>query len=604
MLVAVLYMLWGAPAVFADKDPSVAWQVETRTLQVGEPLDVLLVLTNTDEPEAPPQPEVEGGALAFVGGPRRSDFTQIVNGRRSHERTLTYVYRVVGQKPGTLTLPQVQVAAGRKTVSAEPIQLTITELPPQAENPAENLVFIEIEADRTRAYLGQTVSATLRIGIRKLERGGAPLDDRDTLVEYVTSHGKFDLSVFAGTSARRTERTLTDAQGERHEYIVLVLEKSIRAEETGTLTLGPVTAFVDYPLNARLVRGFFARPELEASQTRRVSARAEAVTVEIKSPPLEGQPAGYGGAIGAYTMDVTVRPAEVELNQPLTLSVVIRGAPIEGVQGPELGAHPELSSRFEFRQTGQAGELTGDGKVFRQAIFPRQEGRQTIPPIRWSYFDVDKESYVTLESAPIEINVLPATGAPLELLPAKSDELMLKSGEPALKALTEGLAANVTDPGLLLANSSLQLGWATAGGFALPPLVAMVVVTVQRRRRRLIDNRALARRSRARRIAEEKLRRLAGDSPPAARAALAADALIGFVADCFDLPAGAMTAAEVALALETRGGSEALVGGVREFLGACDAASYAGSGTAAVAVDAQASDSMRAWMREIESLAP
>ncbi len=602
MLVAVLYMLWVAPAVLADKDPSIAWQVETRTLQVGEPLDVLLVLTNTDEPEAPPQPEVEGGALAFVGGPRRADFTQITNGRRSHERTLTYVYRVVGQKPGILTLPQVQVAAGRKTVSAEAVTLTITEPPPQAENPAENLVFIEIEADRTRAYLGQTVNATLRIGVRKLERGGATLDDRDTLIEYITGHGKFDLSVFAGTSARRTERTLADAQGVRHEYIVLVLEKSIRAEEAGTLTLGPVTAFVDYPVNARLVRDFFARPELEASQTRRVTARGEAVTVEIKSAPLEGQPAGYGGAIGAYTLDVSAKPVEVELNQPITLSVVIRGAPIEGVQGPELSASPELSSRFEFRQTERAGELTGDGKAFRQAIFPRQEGRQTIPPIRWSYFDADKESYVTLESAPIEINVLPASAAPLELVPAKSDELMLKSSEPALKALAEGLAANVTDPSLLLANSSLQLGWAAAGGFALPLLAAMAVVTVQRRRRRLIDDRALARRSRARRSAEEKLRRLSGDSSPSAGAALAADALIGFVADCFNLPAGAMTAAEVALALETRGASEALVAGVREFLGACDAASYAGAGAAGV--DAKAADSVRAWMREIESLSP
>ncbi|MCG3130791.1 MAG: hypothetical protein FLDDKLPJ_01564 [Phycisphaerae bacterium] len=553
----------------------VRWDAPVTTAQVGEPIDLRLVFTNTDDPATPEIPPIDGGELRLVGGPSRSEVVQLIGGRRSREVTYTLVYRFVGAKAGTITIPALKLQAGSREHRTEPLALTITDPPPQSDHPGDRLVYTEIEVDRTRVYLTQMITARLRLGVRKIERGGGVLDDRGTLLKYIGAHGKFDLSIFAGEKQRLTQRVLKDSAGREHTYDVVVFEKVIRAEEEGELRIGPVSAFVEYPTQAQLRRTFFDY-ELEATRTERVSARSEAVTVAVAAPPREGRPAEFNGAIGVYTFTASAVPTEVEAGQPITLSLAIGGQPIEGVLGPDLEEQTDLAGRFEFSHDDLVGEITPQGKVFRAAVFPRQPGRQTIPSLRWAYFDPDRETYVTCATEPIEVNVLPASSRPNRLSSSAPPSAAHESAPraTALTVVAGGLAANVADPALLLADQDLSGGGALVAALAAPPALLIVLGVVARRRRMLRESPGLARRSRARRHAVEVMSAAAKAPTAPARAGMIGAALAGYLADRFDLPVGQVTSEDARRALERFAAPPALTQRVRDLLSACEAARF------------------------------
>lgn len=576
-------------ALLPAEKGEVRWEAQVTTAQVGEPIDLRLVFTNTDDPETPEIPPIDGGELRLVGGPSRSEVVQVLGGRRSREVTYALVYRFVGAKSGTITIPELKLQAGSREYRTEPLALTITNPPPQSENPGDRLVYTEIEVDRTRVYLTQMITARLRLGVRKIERGGGALDDRGTLLKYIGAHGKFDLSIFAGEKQRLTQRVLKDSAGREHTYDVVVFEKVIRAEEEGELWIGPVSAFVDYPTQAQLRRTFFDY-ELEATRTERVSARSEAVAVQIVAPPREGRPTEFNGAIGAYTFTASAVPTEVEAGQPITLSLMISGQPIEGVLGPDLEQQTDLAGRFEFSHDDLAGEITPQGKVFRVAVFPRQPGRQTIPSLRWAYFDPDRETYVTCATEPIEIDVLPASSRPDRLAsgPPAGDASESASRATGLTVVAGGLAANVADPALLLADQELSGGGVLIAALAAPPALLMMLGVVARRRRMLRESPGLVRRSRARRRAAETLSAATRASTAQARASVIGAALAGYLADRFDLPAGQVTSEDARRTLERIAAPPVLTQRVCDLLSACEAARFSPAAEVVRDIDASA----------------
>jgi hypothetical protein len=100
---------------------------------------------------------------------------------------------------------------------------------------------------------------------------------------------------------------------------------------------------------------------------------------------------------------------ELKAGEALTLSVSVSGrGHLNTVTAPDL---PE-SRDFRYYDTASSYSLTkhqdvvGGKKVFTTVMIPRAEGRQVIPPVKFSFFDPGTKSYHTAETRPIEINVL------------------------------------------------------------------------------------------------------------------------------------------------------------------------------------------------------
>ena len=566
--------------------------LESRTLDVGESIDAQLVCTNTGQPELP-QMVIPDGLELQVTNPTPSRFQQmsIVNGRRTEKTTFTYSLRLTGRKPGLHTLGPITVAADGSTYQTAPIQINVKPSSAAHQPDADKLVFVNVSVEPTSLFVTESFEASLVIGIRKVVIEGRVIE-LDNLLQFVDA-GASDLSVF-GTRFTPSEKRMTSSEGMRHDYVLFRTTKEIRAEEVGRFRVGPVFIKVNYPTALR--RGFFGG--YEASRSQKVTARADAIEVEVNGPPAEGRPADFTGAIGQYSLQVSAKPTQVEQGRPVTLAVSIGGSPLEGVLGPSLIKHAELLSRFDFASEDPTGDIEGRVKVFRRAIFPKQPGEQTIPSISWSYFDPRAQEYVTLRSEPIRLQV---EASEMGSSAATFADGSAEDREPGkLTVVRGGISPIYVDAPLLLVRHDFE--WSLAKGLTIgvaPPLIWLATFVGARRSRRFRKDPGLLRRKKARQAAFTRIRStIQRENDPQVLHDLAA-AFTRYVSERFDLPPGAMTPADVRRLLSNHGAKASLINEVVEFLEGCEASRYA-PGLRNGGTPSDAASRVRRWIDEVE----
>lgn len=573
------------PAQTAER--SVELKLERRTLEVGEISEGQILCVNTPAPQ-PPQAEVPDGLSVQLlsDTPSVSRFSSRVSNQVSERVTYSYGFRITALKAGTYTLGPFRMQAEGETLETDVVTLLVRPPREDLRADADRLIFADMSVTPTSLYVTESFMAKLRIGIRKVEYRGSYLNMN--VFREVLDQRSSQFSIFPGGEEAVQEQWLTDSNGERHRYDILTITKQVRADEVGTITVGPVFLKANYPTG--FTRDLFGRLEVTSSQSE--TARVDAVAVTVKAPPLEGRPPSYTGAIGRFNMNVSAAPTRVEVGQPITLTIAISGEPLTGVAGPNLTAQSELDARFDFTAEELVGDVERGAKVFRRAIFPQQEGEQTIPPIAWSYFDTQAEQYHTLTSEPIPIIVDPPSGGPLALPDTAANGT-------SLTLLAGGLSPNYTDTDALLAHQAVLPGGVTVGALIAAPAVYAGVAVVAWRRRRLGGDAALLRRRRAARRALRLLEDGDG-SDPAARVEAASRALAAYLSDRFDLAPGQRTPQDVYTALCAGGASPALADEIQAFLAESQAVRY-GPGSVEATPDAAAAR-VRHWIRQMERL--
>lgn len=568
VLVQILAVLALVGSAYAQR---VELQIEAKTIEEGDTVEMTLICSNTGDPETPKFEVPEGLQLRYVNTkPNSSSMVSIVNGRRTDTTTHTYSLRLTGLKAGSYVIPAATFQAGGATYQTQPVSIVVTKTASDAKKDGDRLVFARIAAQPTSLYVTQTIDATLTLGIRKFERDGQPVE-LGNLLQLVDANGS-ELSVF-GTRFSPSELTLLDSQGNRHEYLIYRQSKEIRADQVGKMRIGPVSFKVNYPVSLR--RSIFGGQEV--AQSRREIARSPAVEIEVKGPPDEGKPFDFSGAIGNYEFKVSAKPERVEQGQPVTLTMAIKGDPLDGVAGPDLKRFPELAARFDFSAEESPGEKEGNTKVFRRAIFPRREGEQAIPPISWSYFDPDAHQYVSVTSDPIPIVVDPATSLHAD----GGTEMDAANGATKLTRTGGGITPNEVRAARALINHDVGLQPALIGAVLVcPPALCLCVMLVTWRGAKLRSDANFLRRRGALRRATSRIREAAAESSKLSQTNLLAEAVTGYIADRFGLPPGAMTSAEAEGIIVERTGNREVAAKAAAFLSSCDAARFAGGASA------------------------
>ncbi|MFQ5463816.1 MAG: BatD family protein [Phycisphaerae bacterium] len=568
------------------QDVGVELIVPSRTLELGESVDVDLVCRNMDRPDTPAAVVPDGLELQLLN-PNPSSSIRIVNGHKSSK--YTYTLLLTAKAVGTHVLGEITVEAGGRTYHTEPIRFVVKETPATG-NRGDRYLFAELQVQPRTLYVTQNLTATLTIGIREVVIDGRRynLD----LLRDVLDVRRSKLSVFANGRATQSTITLPDSTGRSHRYRVYKVSMPIRAETVGPLEIGPIFLKANYPTS---IRQSFFRPEIQ--RVRSEIARAPQIVVDVQGPPEAGRPDSYTGAIGRFQMLVSARPTAVELGKPITLTVSISGDGLDGVAGPNLSANAELASRFDFSSEELIGDVSGRRKVFRIAVFPKQDGPQSIPPIEWSYFDPDRETYQTITSTPISIQVHPASNSATEF--TLGDAAPTEHQPTHLKVLSGGLSPNYIDVDELLANRQFALSHAWITALGAPPVCwAVIALLVWRHRRARADTGWARRRGAARRLNADLREAMRRADEHEQWAALGA-AMQRYLADRFNLPPGEITPPDAQYLLSTKNGTQAIAEGVGQFLERCGAMRFAPGEGASRSVD-EAVSQMKDWVRIIE----
>lgn len=496
----------------------------------------------------PEMPEVPG--LQISPQPvYRSLQTSIVNGNTSTIKIRGY--NAVAVETGSITIPPIGMRIGDEIEISQPVTITIL---PKRQRASEgrrgadgvplaldDVLQLTVDVDKYDAYQGEPIRVTFTLWAM----GGSQVRQYNS--EFPETTGFYAIP----REPQQMDNGVNTPRDGR-QYTAVHWEQTVYPTKTGELEIGPW-----------IWHGVLVPPDM--SRTRNMNLVTD--PVEITVSPLPNPPQGFGGAVGQF--DVTARKSAANpirgVPFDLTVSIVGRGNP-DGVQAPPL---PEVDWAYVAEPERQPGQdpRTGDDLVertFKYSITPIEDGTQEMPGIQFCYFDPELEDFVVAETDALEWNIRPSTEAETHVVVDGG-----KTRETGVEVLGRDILPIATNPNSL--KRRISLVWVVPPVMVVPPLAYAGLGFFVRRRRRLDGDTRYARAHRATRLAH---RRLAGIHELPDPVDGLYKALVGYVADVFNVQESGMTSADVENQLKEHQIADDITSAIIRILKTCERARY------------------------------
>lgn len=373
-------------------------KVSKNSLGINERLRIEFTM-NADGDNFQP-PNFESCGFRVVGGPSQSVSQSWVNGRSSFNKS--YIYILLPTQKGALTIRQASIEINGQIYKTSPLKINVTnavELPKDPnEMPAisasDNL-YLVADISKTNPYLNEPITVVYKlyfsynIGITNWKELNKPKyndfwSQNIDIKELKAEDGMF--------------------KGERYRYVVL-RKTVLYPQKSGKLEIEPLSLDIDcqVPTNRRNFWG----QALMTADSKRVSAGSKVITV--KPLPEKGKPEDFTGAVGRFNFVVNPSKTTLKNGESLDLNISVAGTgnlKLFTLPKPEVPTALEMYDPVHDENvttplTGMTGKIAD-----KYTIIPQFKGNYQIKPLRFTYFDLNTNSYKTLTSQPITINVL------------------------------------------------------------------------------------------------------------------------------------------------------------------------------------------------------
>lgn len=579
--------------------PEIIVETDRQQIYEGESIVYRVTLNHVDNPTAPELDGFDAFRIESLGEQSmNSQQVTIINGRRSEiiRRGRQYNYRLTPLTSGTVLIPAPTAVVDGKTLTGREVAVEV--IPPQQQS----IVLLEMSVDRESVYPMQPFTVSLKMLVRELpgelssrdplsvqpsppKLQAAWLDDdgipnglkvreswreilepivsrggRGVQINNIGSQSAFSLFGREATTfmPRKQSVKRTHEDGEVISYVEYTLQRTLIPERIGRYDLGNTTVKGTFATDIR--NGRLAGED--------VFAVSESISIEVKDVPLENRPDSYIGAVGVFEVSSQLVPEQASVGDPMTLTVSLTGT------GTLLDARaPRVDQLLQpgFRTYEATEETTEDAKRFTYSLRPLTTEVSAVPAIPVSWFDVEREQYVTAQTNPIPVVISSA-----EHLAAA--DIVAGNAAPATTELTataNGLFANHSN---LAAQSleSIQLGFWLKLWCTMIAVYGLATVFIRRSLSRSQNPDAVRRRA-ARARAQSALAAISDTDHDRHEDRLneAVSRIIsGMIADFTGRPESGMTSSDAQAALVSAGASEKIRAETIGFLQQCDAARY------------------------------
>ena len=517
-------------------------------------------------------------------GPSRSQqsSTQIINGKVSSSRSITYTYILMAVSEGTFNIPSASIEVDGEKIFSNP--LTIKVLPKDKEDAnsnqdnsgissrnqkssgriTDNDLFVLATASKTKVHEQEAILVTYKayttVDLRQL-LGKMP-DQQGFYVQEVElpTQKTFKLEHYKG----RNYNTVV------YRQYVLFPQKAGRLEipaVTFDAVVAQRVAVSDDPFDAFFNGGGYVE----------VNKKIVAPKVVINVEPLPSKPEGYSGGVGTFTMKSDISTTELKANEAVTIKLTI-----SGTGNMKLVSAPEVKFPHDFEiydpKIDDNYQLTADGlsgtKTIEYLAIPRHAGNFTIPPIEFKYFDIKSESYKTLKTDAYTLKVNKGDGSS-----ANQQVIADFTNKESVKVLGTDILFIKTGDSALMQKGKYFFGTTAYYLWYIVPFVLFIVFVVIYRKQ-AVENANVARvkTKKANKVATKRMK-LAGKLLSENKVNEFYDevlkALWGYISDKLNIPVSKLSRDNIEAELAGHGVSEELI---KEFIGAlseCEFARYA-----------------------------
>ncbi|MGB5356254.1 MAG: BatD family protein [Eudoraea sp.] len=382
--------------VAQDKD-AITFEVEVSksTLGINERLRVDFVMNKDGDNFTPP--DFEG--FRVIMGPSQSISSSWINGVRSYSKT--YSYTLGPTSRGTFKIKQASITIDGKIYKslAKTVEVTAAVDKPSDQMSVDNIanenLHLVAEISKTNPFLNEAISVVYKLYVSPTinVRDFRPLDN--------PKYNNFWSQDMPFTKYNVQNGTY---KGKSYRYVVLK-RVVLYPQKTGELSIEPLSLDVSLEVPTNRRDFFGGRVYSQANKT--VSAGKRVISV--KPLPTQGKPADFTGAVGDFKFSVNTSKTSLNASESLQAIVEVRGKgnlklfqlPKPSVPSSLEVYDPEFSEDVKTTITGMQGKVSEN-----YTIVPAYRGKYPIPGISFSYFDPNSESYNTITSEEITINVL------------------------------------------------------------------------------------------------------------------------------------------------------------------------------------------------------
>jgi len=560
--------------------------IEKQEVFKGESFVFQIQVQGSDNPEKPVLSGFDGFNVIDLGGSKNnSESVTIINGdvNRVVRQGFVFSYRLTPKKLGYLVIPAVNVVVGQKTYVTSEKQIKVNK-PSTTED-----FKLRMELSKTSCYVGEPVVLTVTWYIGKAVRGyefTVPLLEEDKFV-FDNPHLNMDPKTkYFRFSLPGGEVIAEKGSGflEGRSFQTLAFKKIVIPMKVGEYELAPATvafnALAGYRKSRSPFDSYFGGGRRSVYKTFVVSSNA--LVLNVKVLPEEGKPVGYSGHIGTYRIRTSAAPTEINVGDPITLTIRISGtAYLKALDLPSLENQENLARDFRIPVEAPVGKIAGGEKVFEQTIRASHSGVKEIPPIELAYFDTSTGKYGVARSAPIPLTV--KTTRIVTARDAEGDKLTTVKTEVA--QWQGGIAHNYADLSILEDQHYGVHTWINSPAWLTlilaPPFIYLVLLlsTTAIRRRRSDPDGLKARKAYKVFIYAMRALKKTTNGDSAALASEVEKRLRDYLGRKLRMPGGALTYDDVENLLARRSVRIDVLEGLNALFKHCDACRYAGSGS-------------------------
>lgn len=356
-----------------------------------------------------------GTDFQILWGPQtgKSTSIQIINGKRSKSVQTTYTYVLRPNAAGQFSLPQAVAKVKGKEIRSSSYSIQVASAgassssarQPQASSGTQGQgqrsvgvqdgdIFLKLDLSRTNVVVGEPVTAVLklyqRVNIAGFEN-----------VTFPSFNGFWSQEVEAPSNIEFV-REVYDGQ----IYNAALLRKfTLIPQHQGQIKIDPaeMVCLINVRVSSggtSIFDGFF-----DDYRTIRKKVTTPAVTVNV-SPLPSGAPVSFAGGVGVFDLSARISKDTLKTHEAASLIVTVSGkGNVSLLEAPKVNFPPDM----EVYDTKVSDKVDKSGlsgsKVYEFPFIPRSYGDFVIPSIPYTYYDVNKKSYITLQTAPIPFYV-------------------------------------------------------------------------------------------------------------------------------------------------------------------------------------------------------
>ncbi|RDI56884.1 BatD family protein [Flavobacterium glaciei] len=369
-------------------------RVTKTTLGLNERLRIDFMMNIDGDNFVPPSFE----GFRIIAGPSQQVSQSWVNGRSSFEKI--YSYFLLPNQKGALVIKQAAIEYNGQIYKTSPIKINVTAATEQPRDPAdpqisaEGNLYLVADVSKTNPYINEPITVVYKlyfnnIGITNSNEVNKPKyndfwSQNIEIKRFVAEEGMF--------------------KGEQFRFIVLK-KIVLYPQKSGKLVIEPLALDIDVQLPSNR-RDMFGRM-IVTDGTKRVSAGSK--TINVKPLPEAGKPEDFSGAVGNFDFKVTPTKTDLKNGESLDLVVSVTGKGNLKLFSLPKPVAPNALEMYDAVHTEQVNTpLSGmAGKISDSyTIVPQYKGNYPIKPLKFTYFDLGSQTYKTLSSQEIMINVL------------------------------------------------------------------------------------------------------------------------------------------------------------------------------------------------------